>query len=97
MLTVQLGADVRYFSKYYAPDYAPGIQQFHLQKADNQIEIGGYPIVNAYANLQLKRTRIFVMMSHVNAGMGNKNYFLVPHYPINPKVLKIGLSWNFYD
>lgn len=97
VLTVQLGADVRYFSKYYAPDYAPGIQQFHLQKADNQIEIGGYPIVNAYANLQLKRTRIFVMMSHVNAGMGNKNYFLVPHYPINPKVLKIGLSWNFYD
>ena len=31
VLTVQLGADVRYFTKYNAPAYAPGVQQFHLQ------------------------------------------------------------------
>lgn len=97
VLTVQLGADVRYFSKYKAPAYAPGVQQFHLQPTDDQVEIGGYPIVNVYANLHLKRTRIFAMMYHVNAGMGNKNYFLVPHYPINPRLFKIGVSWNFYD
>lgn len=97
VLTVQLGADVRYFSKYKAPAYAPGVQQFHLQPTDDQVEIGGYPIVNVYANLHLKRTRIFAMMYHVNAGMGNRNYFLVPHYPINPRLFKIGVSWNFYD
>ncbi len=97
VLTVQLGADVRYFSKYYAPAYTPAIQQFHLQPSDDQVEIGNYPIVNIYANLHLKRTRIFVMMSHVNQGMGTRNYFLVPHYPINPSLLKIGISWNFYD
>ena len=96
-MTVQLGADVRYFSKYDAPAYAPGIQQFHLQSTDNRVEIGGYPIVNVYANLHLKRTRIFAMMYHVNAGMGKANYFLVPHYPINPRLFKIGISWNFYD
>lgn len=97
VLTVQLGADVRYFSKYKAPAYAPGVQQFHLQPTDDQVEIGGYPIVNVYANLHLKRTRIFAMMYHVNAGMGNRNYFMVPHYPINPRLFKIGVSWNFYD
>ena len=97
VLTVQLGADVRYFTKYNAPAYTPAIQQFHLQAADDQVEIGGYPIVNVYANLHLKRTRIFVMMYHVNAGMGKGNYFLVPHYPINPRLFKIGISWNFYD
>lgn len=97
VLTVQLGADVRYFTKYNAPAYAPGIQQFHLQPTDDQVEIGGYPIVNVYANLHLKRTRIFAMMYHVNAGMGNANSFLVPHYPINPRLFKIGVSWNFYD
>ncbi|WP_418696837.1 putative porin [Bacteroides sp.] len=97
VLTVQLGADVRYFTSYKAPAYAPGIQQFHLQAADDQVEIGGYPIVNVYANLHLKRTRIFAMMYHVNAGMGKANYFLVPHYPINPRLFKIGVSWNFYD
>lgn len=97
VLTVQLGADVRYFTSYNAPAYMPATQQFHLQPEDDQVKIGGYPIVNAYLNIHLKRTRIFVMMYHVNAGMGNRQSFLVPHYPINPRLLKIGISWNFYD
>lgn len=97
VLTVQLGADVRYFTKYNAPAYTPAIQQFHLQSENDQIEIGGYPIVNVYANLHLKRTRLFAMMSHVNQGMGTRNYFLSPHYPINPRLFQIGISWNFYD
>ena len=97
VLTIQLGADVRYFTKYYAPAYQPALQQFQLQPEENRVELGGYPIVNVYANLHLKRTRIFVMMYHVNAGMGNRNSFLVPHHPINSRLLKIGVSWNFYD
>lgn len=97
VLTVQLGADMRYFTKYNAPAYTPSIQQFHLQPENDQVEIGGYPIVNVYANLHLKRTRLFAMYSHVNQGMGTRNSFLVPHYPINPSLLRIGVSWNFYD
>ena len=97
VLTVQLGADVRYFTKYNAPAYTPSIQQFHLQPENDQVEIGGYPIVNVYANLHLKRPRLFAMYSHVNQGMGTRNSFLVPHYPINPNLLRIGVSWNFYD
>ena len=97
VLTVQLGADVRYFTEYHAPAYTPAIQQFHLQPENDQVKIGGYPIVSAYVNLHLKRTRIFAMMYHINAGMGNRNSFLVPHHPINPRLFKIGVSWNFYD
>lgn len=97
VLTVQLGAELNYFTTYRAPAYMPAIQQFHLQPDDDAVDIGGYPIVNAYLNLHLKRTRIFVMMYHVNAGMGNRRSFLVPHYPINSRLLKIGISWNFYD
>lgn len=97
VLNVQLGADVRYFSEYYAPTYAPGLQQFHLQHEDGKMKIGNYPVVNVYANLQLKRTRFFVMFYHVNEGMGSRKYFYAPHYPINPRLLKFGVSWNFYD
>lgn len=96
VLSVQLGADMRYFTEYYAPAYMPATQQFHLQSSD-KIKIGGYPVVNVYANLHLKRTRIYVMMTHVNQGMGKSNYFMAPHYPINPRVLEFGLSWNLYD
>jgi len=96
VLSLQLGADVRYFTKYKAPAYNPAVQQYHLQ-GDEQIDIGGFPVVNVYANFQLKRTRFFVMMSHVNAGMGTPNYFTTPHYPLNRSLLRFGLSWNFYD
>ncbi|MBQ8501325.1 MAG: putative porin [Bacteroides sp.] len=98
VLTVQLGAEVTYFTKYYAPAYSPGIQQFHLQPTEDLVEIGGYPFVNVYANLHLKRTRFYVMATHVNQGMGDRNSFTVPHYPVNPRQwLRLGLSWNFYD
>lgn len=97
VLNVQIGADVRYFSEYYAPTYAPALQQFHLQDETNRIKIGNYPVVNVYANFQLKRTRFFAMFYHINEGMGSRRYFYAPHYPINQRLFKLGVSWNFYD
>ena len=97
VFNVELGADARYFTKYYAPDYSPVMGQFYLQNPNDKIEIGGYPMINVYANLQWKRTRIFIMMYHINQGSGDSNYFLAPHYPINPKMMKLGISWNFFD
>ena len=79
VLQLELGADVRYFTKYYAPDYSPAIGQFYNQNPEDKIEIGSYPIVNVYANLHLKRTRFFVMMYHINQGSGSSRYFLAPH------------------
>lgn len=97
VLSMQLGADVRFFTKYTAPDYAPALGQFVQQNQADKVEIGGYPFVNVYLNAHLKRTRFYVMMYHVNQGMGDANYFLAPHYPINPRTLQLGLSWNFFD
>ena len=97
VLQAELGTDVRYFTKYNAPDYSPVIGQFYLQNPQNQIAIGGCPMANVYANLHWKRTRIFVMMYNVTQTMGNSRYFLAPHYPISPRILKLGISWNFFD
>ena len=97
VLKVSLGADVRYFTKYNAPDYSPVIGQFYLQNPENTVAIGGCPMINVYANLHWKRTRIFVMMYNVNQNSGNSRYFLAPHYPISPRILKLGISWNFFD
>ena len=97
VLSLELGADMRYFTKYYAPNYSPVIGQYYQQNQNDLIEIGGYPIINVYANIHLKRTRIYVMMSHVNQGSGNSNYFLAPHYPVNPRMFQFGISWNFFD
>lgn len=97
VLQIEMGADVRYFTQYYAPDYAPAIGQFYLQNKETRYKLGGYPLLNGYINLHLKRTRIFIDMYNLIQGQGEKSYFLAPHYPLNPRLLKFGLSWNFFD
>ena len=103
VLSCDFGADVRYFTKYFASDYNPGLGQYTVQTntatdgTDSRIEIGNYPVANIYANFHLKHTRFFIMMSHVNAGTGKKNYFFTPHYPLNQRILRFGLSWNFFN
>ena len=98
VLSVELGGCVTYFTKYYAPDYVPQLNQFAIQQnADCRIELGDYPWVDVYANMHLKRARFFIAYSHVNGGSGDKNYFLTPHYPTNGRIMHMGISWNFYN
>ena len=97
VLKCDFGADARFFTKYYAPDYSPALGQYAVQTGENRTKVGEYPVVNVYANFHLKQTRFFVMMSHVNAGSGSRNYFLTPHYPLNQRVFRFGVSWNFYN
>ncbi len=95
VLSCELGADVKFFTEYYAPDYSPVIGQFTTQNPGKRIKIGNYPLVSAYANLSLKRTRFYIQYYHINQSDGR--YFWAPFYPMNPKGLHFGISWNFYD
>ena len=98
VLGVELGADAIWFSKYYAPDYCPALSQFAVQQnANSRVELGGYPFIDVYANMVLKKVRFFVMMSHVNSESGNRMQFLAPHYPVNNSVIHFGVSWVFYN
>lgn len=94
VLTFQLGFDVRYHTRYYAPYYLPATGQFISQDART---VGDYPFVDLFLNFQLKRARIYVKYDHANKGWPNNDYFFMPGYPANPRSLKFGVSWNFYD
>lgn len=95
VLNCDFGADARFFTKYAAPDYFPSLGQYTVQENENKQKIGGYPVINAYFNFKLSRARFFVMMSHVNCGSGNKEYFFTPNYPLNGRVFRFGISWDF--
>lgn len=97
VLKCDFGADLRWFSKYKAPDYLPQVGVFAVQAGESQTEIGNYPVVNVYLNFHLKRARFFIMMSHVNASSGSRDYFFVPHYPLNERITRFGVSWNFLN
>ncbi len=95
VLNTEFGADMKYFTQYYAPDYSPVIGMFMTQNELKKNKIGDYPILSAYINFDLKHTRFYVMYHHFNQSDGR--YFWAPGYPINPKSIRFGISWNFYD
>ncbi len=98
VLGVELGANAVWFTKYYAPDFCPMINQFAVQQnEDSRVELGGFPFVNAYANMVLKGVRFFLMMTNVTHSSGNRMKFLTPHYPTNGSVIHLGVSWNFFN
>ncbi|HKM44497.1 MAG TPA: putative porin [Dysgonamonadaceae bacterium] len=90
-LTLQLGLDAHYHTKYYAPGYEPALLQFYNQR---EKEIGNYPIVTGYANMHLKQIRFFVMFYNIGHFVMKPNYFSLPDYPFNPMLLKLGVSVN---
>jgi hypothetical protein len=88
------GLSSRIHSKYYAPAYSPAIAQFHLQK--EQL-IGNYPIIDVFAGARISRFLFFLRMEHVNSGMRGTSYYSALDYPMRPRNLRFGVSWNFYN
>ncbi len=93
-LNTQLGADVIFNTLYHPYSYMPATGRFYRQ---DLASAGNYPFINVFLNLKVKRTRVFVMFDHVNAGLMGYNYDMVPTYPMNIRMLRYGLAWTFYD
>jgi hypothetical protein len=93
-LNTQLGADVTYHSLYNAYAYMPATGRFYRQ---DKVTTGDYPFINVFLNFKLKRTRVFLMMDHVNANLMGNNYEMIPGYPVNIRMFRYGLAWTFYD
>lgn len=90
VLNLQLGTYVHYFSKYYSPTYEMATQQFHLQK---EVKVGNYPLASAYVNCRLHQVRFFINFYNLSSNLIDGGaYFSLPHYPVKPMVMKIGLS-----
>ena len=97
VLQTDFGVDARYFTKYEAPEYSPQLQSYVVQENEAiRTTVGNYPICNLYANFQLKNCRFYILMSHINCS-GKGEYFLTPHHPLNGRILRIGLNWNFFN
>ena len=94
-LDVQIGVDMRYFTKYYAPILNPALGQFCVQDME---QVGNYPVMNVYANFYVRslRLKFFAQYQHLNASFMNKQYFEMPGYPMAPDMFRAGAAWHFY-
>ena len=94
VLTVQLGADARMNTPYYAPAYNPALGTFQLQTREL---IGYNPYIDIFLNLQWKRVNIFLKVINVGEGWPTgASSFSAYHY-IRPTLgFKFGIHWPFY-
>jgi hypothetical protein len=93
-LNTQIGLEVFYNTAYKGYAYMPATGVYYQQNTSNT---GNYPYLNAFINLKVKRTRIFLTLDHFNAGLTGYNYFMVPDYPMSILMFKYGFAWTFYD
>ncbi len=94
-LTLQFGVDAHYHTSYYAPGYEPALLQFYNQR---EKQVGNYPIATIYANMHLKQTRFFVMYYNAASTIWKpREYFSLPGYPVNPSIIKLGVSVNLHN
>ncbi len=93
-LNSQIGAEVTYYTEYHPYGYMPATSLFYMQ---NDHTAGGYPYIDVFLDLKLKRARLFIMYDHVNQGMMGYDYYHVPFYPLNIRMLRYGLAWTFYN
>lgn len=92
VLTIQFGADAHYHTAYNAPGYEPALMAFYNQQ---DVKVGGFPMSTIYVNAHLKKTRFFIMYYNVLKDLGNYGYFSIPHYAVDPMIMRWGLSWDF--
>lgn len=93
VLTLQLGLDMRYNTKYYAPAYLPATGMYYAQDKE---QYGDYPFYDAYLSMHLKTFRVFLEYSHLNHIWSNNNKYLIsPNYASDPNYFKFGVSVNF--
>jgi hypothetical protein len=93
-LLAQLALDLFYNTPYYGDAWMPATQQFYLQ---NNTKTGNYLYADVALNFKIKRARLFLKLSHFDNGLMGYDYFTVPHYPMQNRAFKFGVSWLFFD
>lgn len=98
VLFIQLGLAARYRSAYMADAYMPVTQQFHLQNATT---LDQSAVVDGFANVRIKRVRLFFKMSYLNQGgsfgLFPKGYYVTPDYLGLARSFSFGINWPLFD
>ena len=94
VLTLQLGADARLNTLYYAPAYNPALGTFQLQTREL---IGNNPYIDVFLNMQWKRVNVFLKVVNVGEGWPDGGAMFSAYHYIRPTLgFKVGIHWPFY-
>lgn len=94
-LKTQIGFDVRYNTSYLTQFYSPAASQFYNGNTD--VKLSSKPVIDVWVKAGLRRANVFVKYDYANQGLFSNGFYTVKGYPMPDKLLKFGVSWNFYD
>lgn len=92
-LYLQTGVTFKYFTSFKANAYNPLLSEFVLQ---NDTEIGNFPVLDFFANAQIRRTRLYLKVENFSASFTGRKYYSAPNYPYRDLTVRFGLVWNFF-
>jgi hypothetical protein len=95
VLNSTFGLDVRYNTPYVNPSYAVGLGQFY--NSTPNLTFSSYPVGAVYLKATLIRTNLLLEYDYANQGLFSNGYYMVNRYPGPNRMLKIGVSWTFYN
>jgi len=93
-LLLRIGVDVYYNTSYYGYAYIPISGQYYIQ---NQEKLGNYPYVDPFVSFRIKQFRMFVRLENGGSGILGHNYLYALNYPMPDRVLRFGISWDFWN
>jgi len=93
-LFLEFGVENTYFSEFYINDFVPSLGAFKIQ---NSRKFGNYPILDIFLIMKIRRFNFTASLEHFNYGMNGKDVFLMPNYPVKPRIIRLGFIWEFYN
>ena len=90
---LQTGLSFKYFTNYYANEYNPLLADFQVQTDQ---KIGNYSVTDFFLNAKVRTMRIFFTVEHLEALLGNYNYYAAPAQPYRDWKVRLGIIWYFF-
>lgn len=91
---IHIGVEVMYNTAYYGDAYNPDMLSYYWQ---DEVKTGNFAFLNLYINFQVKRANIFIKGINLAQGLMGYNYIQTPHYPLQDRCVRFGVSWRFFD
>jgi Putative porin len=94
-LPVSYGIDLSYTSGYSSYTYLPILNQ--LQANNGNVNAGNLVRLHAFFALEISSFRFFTRIENIDYIWNNRNKEVVVNYPILPRMIRLGITWDFFN
>lgn len=92
---IQLGLNIKYFSKFHSRVFFPVLNEFRLPNSTEK-SIGNYPQIDAFFNMRVRSMRIYFRGENLNSFFMKGNYFSDPNQPARDFKIQLGIHWYLF-